>query len=40
MGNKSNNLTYCSPLQTVVVCNLSEVKGTFSALFRDYVIDR
>ena len=32
-------MTYCSLLQPVVVYNFSEIEGTFSVPFRDYVAD-
>ena len=39
MGNKSQNLPYCSLLQSLVVYNFTEIESTFPVPFWDYVAD-
>ena len=37
MENNFHNLKYCSSLQPIVIYNISEFEGTFSALIWDYM---
>ena len=37
--NKTQNLPYCSSLQSVVIYNFNEMESTFPVPFRDYVTD-
>ena len=39
LGNKSQNLPYCSLLESVIVYNITEIESIFPVPFWDYVAD-